>query len=71
MNLKQLVAKILQDEDTTKYQIAKDLEVSTSTVLGWADGSRSRCFRSMKKKLEDRYSITLDADVIAKHRRGR
>lgn len=71
MNLRELIENILELDGTmTKYQIAVDLGVSTSTVLGWANGTKTRCFRKMKLKLEEKYNVKLDDTVIASHKRG-
>ena len=71
-SLKSLIEYILtKEEGLTKYQIAQDLGISTSTVLGWGNGTKTQCFLSMKRKLEAYYQIELDSSVVAKHRRGR
>jgi len=71
MNLKSFIERILnEDKSLTKYQIAKDLGCSASLVLGWANGTRTRCFRSMKQRIEAKYNIELDDEVLAKHKRG-
>jgi len=71
MNLKELIEHLLAQDDTlTRYQISQDLGVSTSTVLGWYNGTKTRCFRNMKVKLEEKYNVILDKSVIASHKRG-
>ncbi len=71
MNLEELVAHLLAEDSTlTRYQIAQDLGVSTSMVLAWASGSRTKCYRRIKLKLEAKYEVKLDNSVVANHKRG-
>ena len=71
MNLKELVTKVTGEVGMTAYQMAIDLGVSTSTVLNWKNEVRTKCFLSMKRKLEAKYDVVLADTVLASHKRGK
>ncbi len=70
LTLQDFIQHQLVVDDTTRYQVAKDLGISTATVLGWHNGSKTKCFRSLKARIEAKYDVELDASVIARHKRG-
>lgn len=53
------LAVLLQEKGETKYALAKDLEVSQSTVANWLNGETAP-IRSHLKQLADHFCVSVE-----------
>lgn len=53
------LAELMEEKRETKYSLAKELELSQSTVANWLNGE-TEPIRSHIKLLADHYGVTVD-----------